>query len=353
MGKLGVSDWLTGLVDLNGRGEAAVLVTVAETRGSTPREQGAKMTVGAAGVWDTIGGGQLEHGAVESARLLLEQDGGGYASISERLKLGESLGQCCGGAACLLLERVPAGPVAWLDELAAARRDHAAVVTATRVGGGKVVVRGNGNDPHDTTAELPASLLARARRTCRPVWGRDAAGHWWLIDPLPVTDFNIVLFGGGHVGSALAGVLEALDCHLTWVDSIPGRLPQAAAANVRLVTARQPGSVVAGCPAGAFYLVMTHSHPIDFDICERVLARGDFSYLGMIGSRSKRRSLEKRLKKSGVSGAALDRLTCPIGAAGIHGKRPAEIAVAAAAEILQVRDAAPTGTATRTTTSSP
>ena len=36
-----------------------------------------------------------------------------------------------------------------------------------------------------------------------------------------------------------------------------------------------------------------------------------------------------------MSAAALDNLVCPIGVAGINGKKPAEIAVAASAEVLQ------------------
>ena len=59
------------------------------------------------------------------------------------------------------------------------------------------------------------------------------------------------------------------------------------------------------------------------------------AYCGLIGSISKRRRFEKRFRAQGLQDKDLEQLTCPIGVAGISGKKPAEIAVAAAAEVLQ------------------
>jgi xanthine dehydrogenase accessory factor len=88
-------------------------------------------------------------------------------------------------------------------------------------------------------------------------------------------------------------------------------------------------------PARGCYLIMTHSHAIDFEICDRILRRQDFAYCGLIGSMSKRRRFEKRLRSAGVQEREINRLICPIGVDGITGKKPAEIAVAATAEVLQ------------------
>ncbi len=91
-------------------------------------------------------------------------------------------------------------------------------------------------------------------------------------------------------------------------------------------------------PTASFYLVMTHSPAMDFDICDRILRRDDVNYCGLIGSLSKRRRFEKRFRQQGLSERQLNNLTCPIGVDGISGKKPAEIAVAAVAEILKVRE---------------
>ena len=88
-------------------------------------------------------------------------------------------------------------------------------------------------------------------------------------------------------------------------------------------------------PPGSYYLVMTHSHPLDLDICDRILRRGDAAYCGLIGSLTKRRRFEKRLRQQGLSQSVIETLVCPIGVEGISGKKPAEIAIAVAAEILR------------------
>ena len=76
------------------------------------------------------------------------------------------------------------------------------------------------------------------------------------------------------------------------------------------------------------------------EICDRVLRREDARYCGLIGSLSKRRRFEKRYRQQGMAQAVLEALVCPIGVDGITGKKPAEIAVAVAAEVLRVRDLA-------------
>jgi len=92
---------------------------------------------------------------------------------------------------------------------------------------------------------------------------------------------------------------------------------------------------------------MTHSHALDEELTERILARGDFAYFGLIGSVSKRRQFEKRMEARGMPRSRFAAMTCPIGIAGITGKEPEVIAIAVAAELLQARSrAAAAGTAT-------
>ena len=108
--------------------------------------------------------------------------------------------------------------------------------------------------------------------------------------------------------------------------------------NVRAIEADEPALEVAAMPPDSYYLVMTHSHALDFEICDRILRREDARYCGLIGSVSKRRRFEKRYRQQGMPQTTIDFLVCPIGVDGISGKKPAEIAVAAAAEILKIRE---------------
>jgi xanthine dehydrogenase accessory factor len=88
----------------------AVVVAVGATQGSVPRERGTRMLVAADEVLGTIGGGHLELQAIADARALLASGG---AALAQRIALGPSLGQCCGGALTLhftpLAQDSPAG----------------------------------------------------------------------------------------------------------------------------------------------------------------------------------------------------------------------------------------------------
>jgi len=55
----------------------------------------------------------------------------------------------------------------------------------------------------------------------------------------------------------------------------------------------------------------------------------------LIGSDTKRARFIRRFKTRGIEEKQIDKLVCPIGIGEIESKRPAEIAISAAAEILQ------------------
>ena len=114
---------MTGVAQVLSRalaaGEPAVLVTVARALGSTPREAGTRMLVGARQTAGTIGGGRLEHEAIAAARRLIETGG---ALHHMELPLGPAIGQCCGGHVGLRLERADAGTLAELEQLECAER---------------------------------------------------------------------------------------------------------------------------------------------------------------------------------------------------------------------------------------
>ena len=73
-----------------------------------------------------------------------------------------------------------------------------------------------------------------------------------------------------------------------------------------------------------------------------ILRRADFAFCGLIGSKTKRATFSRRLAERGVAAAAIERLTCPIGAIGIAGRAPEIIAVAAVAELLRATSATAT-----------
>jgi xanthine dehydrogenase accessory protein XdhC len=202
---------------------------------------------------------------------------GGGVAASLDIPLGAAIGQCCGGHVTLRLER------------------------ATRA----------------TVETLAAE--AEAERAARP---------------------TLYLFGAGHVGRALAHVLAPLPFRLRWIDSRPEEFPAVIPDGVARIVTAHPVDEIALAPPRAGFLVLTHSHALDFTLAEAILRRRDAFYAGLIGSATKRRRFGRWYAARGGEAGDLVRLTCPIGA-GIPGdKRPEIIAAMTAAELLMTAAAA-------------
>ncbi|MDH3236524.1 MAG: xanthine dehydrogenase accessory protein XdhC, partial [Alphaproteobacteria bacterium] len=179
--------------------------------------------------------------------------------------------------------------------------------------------------------------ISRARRMLAE--GADSAEHKdFLFEVVQPRALRLTLFGAGHVGRALINVLAGVPAHIDWVDSRAEQFPDELPGNVLRHVTEDYEARIDDTARGGFFLVMTHSHAIDLEIVEAVLRRGDFTYLGLIGSATKRARFERQLRSRGLTDQHLERLTCPIGIEGVSGKAPAVIAVAVAAEILRKQD---------------
>lgn len=255
---------------------AVALVEVAEAKGSTPREKGAWMLVSPGSIFGTIGGGQLEYMAIDEARAMLARTAEGRRGISRQsvtldIPLGPEIGQCCGG----------------------------------RV---EVAIR-------PVEKALRGELMKRAK-------SEDAARP------------HVYLFGGGHVGHALAAAFALLPVHVvlieTRADALDG-MPDAVETRLMAV----PEEAVREAPAGSAFIVLTHDHALDFLIVAEALKREDAAYVGMIGSKTKKATFRSwYLKTAGGTEAAFARLVSPIGGDQVKDKRPPVIAAMAVAEIM-------------------
>ncbi|WP_353644664.1 xanthine dehydrogenase accessory protein XdhC [Mesorhizobium sp. WSM2239] len=255
---------------------SVALVEVAEAKGSTPREKGARMLVSPTAIFGTIGGGQLEFMAIDKAREMLgarssPQGGGLGAALNLDIPLGPEIGQCCGGR----------------------------VSVSIRLAG-----------------EAVRSMLLEEAEA------EDAS--------LP----HIYVFGGGHVGHALAAAFALLPVHVvvveTRADALEG-MPEGTETRRTPV----PEEMVREAPAGSAFVVLTHDHALDFLIAAEALKRDDAAYVGMIGSKTKKATFRSwYLKTAGGSETDFARLVSPIGGDQVKDKRPAVIAALAAAEIM-------------------
>lgn len=146
---------------------------------------------------------------------------------------------------------------------------------------------------------------------------------------------HVYLFGGGHVGHALAAALVLLPLHVTVVETRADAL-EGIVEGVAVRLTPMPEDVVRDAPPGSAFAVLTHDHALDFLIVAEALKRDDAAYVGMIGSRTKKATFRSwYMREAGGTEAGFARLVSPIGGGDLDDKRPPVIASLAAAEIMR------------------
>ncbi|HVK54475.1 MAG TPA: xanthine dehydrogenase accessory protein XdhC [Burkholderiales bacterium] len=332
-------DWFPVLHRRLNSESTLVRVTVARVRGSAPREQGACMLVGETTEEGTIGGGHLELKAIETARQMLKSSDAPLRL--DRFALGATLGQCCGGVVELWFERFTTGDRDFLRDAMRIREDGKPVVVATRPNGVGRPERQIFTDSSDTEAHRAQTYRLLMPNASRATLIRSPeAQPDFLIERIDQPDTPLWLFGAGHIGKALVKIMADLPFRITWIDSREAMFPTTIPDNVTPLFSDSPADEVEAAPPGTYFLVLTHSHDIDYEICRAILQRDDFIWAGLIGSASKISRFMQRLSHQGVPLERIARLTCPIGAEGITDKRPAAIAVSVAAQLLQLTECA-------------
>jgi xanthine dehydrogenase accessory factor len=303
-------NWLATLVRLQQQNVPAVMVTVVSITGSTPREVGAKIIVTATQLFGTIGGGNLEHQATTIAREQLQIN---QPQQMRRFPLGAGLGQCCGGLVNLLFEPIFES-IHWIAQAQALQLKSQDWVRAVTTSGGQDCFL----------------IVDRALENLRP----KLDGYYYETVQKP--DFELLLFGAGHVGKAMVKVLAEMPVSIQWIDNRDEQFPADIPDNVEVICTDTPEAEIEAANAGCFFLVMTHDHGLDQRLAEQILKRDDFAYFGLIGSKTKRRMFEKRMARRGISPDRFDDMVCPIGIDGIHSKQPAAIAISVVAQLMRV-----------------
>jgi xanthine dehydrogenase accessory factor len=299
----------------------------------------------------SIGGGHLEYEATRLAQAALDDARSG--TWLARFPLAASLGQCCGGVATLAFSVVDRRALAWLEPALACARTGSPFVLVARVvaddrSAQRLVVSADDVRGSLGDVAVDSDVIAAARARLHGASDGAVLVRFAGSDDAPLLvqverpePFPILIFGNGHVGRALVNVLGVIPAQVRWIDArepdFPAHVPQ----NVEIVVTDTPEEALHDAPAHAFVVVTTHSHALDLALIEAALARDDWRYVGLFGSKSKRAQFERRLAARGLAAEALARIRCPIGSeVAIRGKHPGTIAVAIAAELLVVREAA-------------
>jgi xanthine dehydrogenase accessory factor len=253
----------------------------------------------------------------------------------ERFPLGPSLGQCCGGVVQLAFE------LADREHLTAlAQRPDEDSWRLVALDGAPDLALFDARGQRLHGSQVPGFTREGGTPAFTHIM-REPNGRRWLVDKVEAPRDHLLLFGAGHVGAAIVRALAGLPCRVTWVDEREDLFPEHLPANVSVEATDTPEALAEHAPPGTSFLVMTHSHALDQRLAETILQRPGFEHdwFGLIGSHTKRKQFEHRLRERGVGQARLDAMACPIGVPGIEGKQPAVIAVAVAAQLLMVWEA--------------
>jgi len=151
-------------------------------------------------------------------------------------------------------------------------------------------------------------------------------------------EWNIAIFGAGHVAQVLIPMLVKLHCRVTCIDSRPewiSKLPEHP--KLRKLTQDDPSSLVEGFAPNTFFVLISKGHATDLPVLIKILSTRDAPYVGVIGSNQKASVLKRELTAHGIPLEKQNSFLCPIGIP-IGNNTPAEISFSIIAQLIQQRD---------------
>lgn len=157
-----------------------------------------------------------------------------------------------------------------------------------------------------------------------------------MLEVLKCDNLQLDIYGAGHVAQALIPILAQLPVRIRWIDSRADIFPAQLPANVRQIIDEEPVAQVSRAAANSAFLILTHNHQLDFELCQAIIKRNDSLWLGVIGSNTKNKKFQHKLAHRGFSPAQIRQMICPIGLSQVTGKLPMEVAVSIAGQLIEL-----------------
>ena len=348
--------WLSSFKKAIALNNGCVLLTVIETKGSTPCSVGDKIIFSNKQLtFGSIGGGNLEFQALTLAQDLLDKDSN--STHLEKYPLGATLGQCCGGYVKVMFESFVNSSTqlkkknSWLETVSDLIEKQQDFVVATIIdnqtderNSGKKFVYTTNSDKSPSSNNLTSKISAGAYNLLStndsPTIAQYQNSSESLIEvcyeKVSNTELqSVAIFGAGHISRALMPILTKLPIRIYWIDDRAEQFEQYQGDTSQInIICDDFISGLEDLPDETYCLVITYSHQMDFDICEKIISRNNFSYLGMIGSRIKGNKFRDRLLQKGHPKETVEKFICPIGAKQKFLKSPTAIAVTIAMDLL-------------------
>lgn len=318
------------------RGEDFVLCTIIASSGSTPRGSGAKMAVFADGsTLGTVGGGAVEYESVKLAKRALTERTAFTHGFNLTPNQTADIGMICGGQVTVYLQFFAGGDSRAVElftaiaELFSERRNTWLITQIVEGGVAQTGVYSREDGLRFLEGVDTKEILPMVRP--RAILEKGDPGYY--VEPLTVAGFAYV-FGGGHVAQELVPVIA----HVGFAPVVFEDRPEFARRELF------PGAVstivgsftdlkesVAITPDD-YIIIMTRGHQADLEVLRQALLT-PATYIGVIGSRSKIATTNRKLVEAGIPQSELSRIHAPIGLP-ILGETPAEIAISIAAELI-------------------
>lgn len=305
-------------------GEGAVLMVVAESKGSSPGRAGFKMLVTPDAISGSVGGGVMEVALVDEARRRLVS--GSQAPKCEavflvhRPNVPNASGMICSGSQSVILLRLEPGDRQTVDSI---------------IEGTARAIRIDANGLH--ISEPPSNDRIR--------FADSGKNEFEYEETLGLCE-RLFIVGGGHCALALSELVSRLGFRIELFDdrSDLNTLAKNTFAD-RITIVGSYDEIAEHIPEGddVYVVVMTLGYRFDEIVIRRLFGRR-FRYFGVLGSRAKMKTLLNSLKNEGFDERILAGIRTPVGLP-INSRTPEEIAVSIAAEIILVRNSDSNGPA--------
>jgi len=330
------------------RGEKLALAKVVATRGSTPREVGAKMLIRRSGeMMGTIGGGCGEAEVRRQAIEALEESRPRLMVVDLTEEVTWETDKACGGVMDLFIDLWGEAERELAQRLAASQGKEMALVTTlkgdlSQPGRKLLVIPGEeplgslGSPSLDEWAKKAAER-GLAQGDSRVVNYSEAQGSVELFLEVLKPSPTLLIAGAGHIALPLAQMGALLDFQVVVIDDRPTFANQKRFPQADQVIAGEFTKTLHDFPIDkeTYIVIITRGHAHDME-CLRQVINSSAAYIGMIGSRRRVKGVFKLLKEEGHSEENIARVHAPIGL-DIGAKTPAEIALAIMGEIIRVR----------------
>jgi xanthine dehydrogenase accessory factor len=344
-----MSELLDHIEQLRRSSGRVAVATLVNTRGTTPRKEGARMVVDEHG---RVLGSVTIGGCVDAQ--VIEESGDVLGAMKPRLlemNLGDEeaweIGLTCGGTIEVFVEPIaldgPGDPTLGYWERA---RAHAAAggrgALVSLLGdpkGGKLLVLDDGRVEGSLgTAEIEARFAAEARTAIEDGRSRTLAlGGVRAFVEIFAPPALLLVVGAGHVAMEMTKLAKLLGYRTVVVDGRPRfataeRFPDADELRVGI-----PSELIRAYPLGAStaLVLVAHDYKYDVPVLKHALAE-PVGYVGMLGSTRRANAILDLLVEDGVSRDQLARVHVPIGL-DIGAQSASEIALAVLAEIQATR----------------